>query len=80
MKTTNLILIPLMILAFAGFGPTITTAAAQRYDLDQNYSQDQQDLPGMEAGRGPSFSSPQVEPSPWGGRESNYPPYHYDPH
>jgi hypothetical protein len=46
---------------------------------DQDYGN--KDLtPGIDAGRGPSFSDPQVEPSPWGGRESQYPPYHQDTH
>ena len=73
MKITNLILIPSMILAFSAFAPAIATTAAQSYDQDKNYAQDQKDLPKEEAGRGPSYSQDQKDlPGVDAGRGPSY--------
>jgi len=83
MKTTKLMMIAVLVVAVAIAGSVL---AGQNNSGDRDPSMEnttpgmESTLPGVDAGRGPSFSDPRVEPSPWGGRESPYPPYHQDTH
>jgi hypothetical protein len=83
MKITELMIIAVMVAAIAspGYAFAAQNDARDRdygnQTMDQNYGVDD-NIPGINAGRGPSFSDPQVEQSPWGGRVSPYPPYHQD--